>query len=335
MFNTNKFGLDFGTSNSLISSLNKGIILNEPSVIAISIEDKTIIAIGHEAKEMLGRTPEGIISRKPLIGGAISNYKISELMIKYFFSKVSKTRFLTGSQVIASISSGLTSVEKRAIYESILNSGAKKIYLMPEALLTAIGANLPIGTSSGNMVINIGGGTAEFAVISLNGIVVSDSIRVGGEYINESIINFLKKNRGVLIGDQMAEKIKLEIGSALPLTSPLSMNIKGRDVITGMPKSISIDSNMIVDAIKNPLNLIIQTSRHVLEKTPPELSSDIMDRGILISGGTSLLRNIDTLISRAIGIPVYISDNPMDTVAYGASEALKFIDTLQKNIKNF
>jgi rod shape-determining protein MreB len=334
MLNNNKFGLDFGTSNSLISLQNKGIILNEPSVVAISIDDNSIISIGYEAKEMLGKTPEGIISKKPIKGGAIANYKISEMMIKYFFSKVPKTKFLTGSQVVSSVSSGLTSVEKRALYEAIINSGAKKVFLMQETLLTAIGSNLPIGTSSGNMVINIGGGTAEFAIISLNGVVVSDSIRVGGEYINDSIINFLKKNRSIVIGDQMAENIKIEIGSALPLTSPLEMEIKGRDSITGMPKSINIDTNTVVEAIKSPLNLIIQTTRQLLERTPPELSSDIIDRGILLSGGTALLRNIDTLLSRAIGIPVYISDNPLLTVSNGASEALKYMDSLSKNIKN-
>lgn len=334
MFNKNKLGLDFGTSNSRISSQNKGILLDEPSVVAISVDDNRVIAVGYEAKEMLGKTPEGIISKRPIKGGAIANYKISELMIKHFLSKVSKTRFLAGSEVIASISSGLTSVEKRAIYEAITSSGAKKVYLMPESLLTAIGSNLPIGTSSGNMVINIGGGTAEFAIISLNGIVLSDAIRVGGEYINESIMNFLKKNRGIIIGDQMAESIKIDIGSALPLTSPLETEIRGRDSITGMPKSINIDTNIIVEAIKSPLNLIIQTTRQILEKTPPELSSDIIDRGILLSGGTSLLRNLDTLLSRAIGIPVYVNDNPLFNVAEGASEAIKYIDSLSKNIKN-
>ncbi len=334
MFSNNKFGLDFGTSNSLISSINKGVLLNEPSVVAISVDDKSILSVGVEAKEMLGKTPEGIISKKPIRSGAIANYKISESMIKYFFSKVGKSNIFFGSQVVANISSGLTSVEKRAIYEAIINSGIKKVYLVPEALLTAIGANLPIGTSSGNMVINIGGGTAELAVISLNGIVISDSIRVGGDSINDAIINHLKRHEGLVIGDQMAEKIKIDIGSALPLKAPLETEVKGRDAITGMPRSINIDTNRIVEAIKNPLNLIIQSTRYVLEKTPPELSSDIIDRGILLSGGTALLRNIDTLLTRAIGIPTYISDEPMLTAAKGAAESIKYIDILSKNIKN-
>ncbi|MCL4393159.1 rod shape-determining protein [Patescibacteria group bacterium] len=333
MLKNSKFGLDFGTSNSLIYSDSKGILINEPSVVALSINDKTILSVGEEAKEMIGKTPEGIISKKPIKGGAIANYKVSESMIKYFFSKISKFNMRT--QVVASISSGLTSVEKRAIYEAIMNSGIKKIYLVPEALLSAIGANLPIGTSSGNMVINIGGGTAELAVISLNGVVVSESIRVGGDSINEAIISYLRKHHGLIIGDQTAEMVKLEIGSALPLTTPLEIEIRGRDTITGMPRSLTVNTNITVEAIKAPLGNIIQATRSILEKTPPELSSDIIDRGILLTGGTALLRNIDILLTRAIGIPAYIADEPLLTTVKGASEALKYIDLLSKNIKNF
>ncbi len=334
MFGISKFGFDFGSSSSLISAPHKGVLVNDPSVVALSMDTKTIIAVGNDAKDMLGKTPEGVISKNPIKFGAISNYKIVESMIRYFLSKAGYKSLFFNSEAVVGISDGLTSVEKRAMYEAVMGAGIKKIYLVPNVLLTAIGCNLPIGTSSGNMVINIGGGTAELAVISFNGIVVSDSIRVGGDSINEAICIYLKKNYGIIIGDQMAENIKIEVGSALPLISPIEMEIRGRDAVNGMPKSMIIDTNVVVSAIKGPLNLIIQSTRHLLERTPPELASDIIDRGILLSGGTSLLRNIDTLITRAIGITAYISDDPVTSVVNGASEALKYIDILYKNVRN-
>ena len=324
-----KIGIDFGTANSIIYMQDKGIVLNEPTVVAVSVNANKILAVGLEAKQMLGKTPAGIIAKRPLKNGVIASYKMTEVLLRYFLSKSLGYSKIFRPEVVISIPAGATSVEKRAVYEAVISAGAKKAYLVPEPFLAAIGAGLPIETSFGNMIVNIGGGTTEIAVISLNGIVAWNSERVAGDAFNDGIMTYLRRKYAVSVGEQMAEEIKIQIGAAIPIPEPLEIEIKGRDATTGMPKSMVINSNDLVEAFKPALNLIIQAIKSVLEKTPPELASDIIDRGIVLSGGSSMLRSIDKLLTRAIGVPFHIADDPIFCVAKGTGVAITRFDILE------
>lgn len=321
-----KIGIDLGTANSVVFIQGEGIAFVEPTVVAIDVNKAKVIAVGSEAKKMIGKTPENIIARRPLRNGVIADSRITEALLRYFFNKaLGKSRFFK-PDVVISVPAGITTVEQRAVVKAATNAGAKEITMLPEPLLAALGAGLPIETSSGNMIVNLGGGTAEIAVISLDGIVEYDSLRIAGDAINEAIINYMKRKKGVLIGEQSAENIKIKIGSAIEIKNPKSMEVRGRDFGAGLPKAITVDSNDIAAAVKRPLLSIINSIKGVLEKTPPELSADIMDRGIAMSGGTSKLRNLDKLITKAIGVPAYVADEPMYCVAKGTGIALELME---------
>ena len=324
-----KIGIDFGTANSLIFLEDNGIVLNEPTVVAVSLSNNKILAVGKEAKEMLGKTPSGIVARRPLKNGVIASYKVTEVLLRYFLAKTLGVSRIFRPEIVISIPAGATSVEKRAVYEAIISAGAKKAYLIPEPFLAAIGAGLPINTSAGNMIVNIGGGTTEIAVISLNGIVAWKSERVAGDAFNDGIATFLKRKYAISIGEQMAEEIKIQIGSVLTIEKPMNIEIKGRDATTGMPKSMILTSNDLVESFRPSLNLIIVAIKSVLEKTPPELLSDIIDRGIVLSGGSSLLRSLDLLLTKAIGVPFHVADDPLLCVVKGTGIALKHFDILE------
>ena len=322
-----KLGIDLGTANSVVFVQGEGIVLIEPTVVAIDVNNFTVIAVGQEAKEMIGKTPENIIAKRPLRNGVIADSRVTEALLRYFFDKaLGKYRFFKPSVVI-SVPAGITSVEERAVLKSAYAVGAKNVTLLPEPLLAALGAEMPIQTSSGNMIINMGGGTTEVAVISLDGVVEYESLRVAGDAINEAIISYMRKKKGILIGEQTAEKIKIKIGSALEVKDPRQMEVRGRDIGAGMPKSIVVDSNDIAKAVEWPLRNIIKSVQSVLEKTPPELSADIIDRGMVMSGGTSMLRNLDKLFSRATGVPAHVADDPLFCVVKGTGIALDLIES--------
>ncbi|HOU76389.1 MAG TPA: rod shape-determining protein [Candidatus Dojkabacteria bacterium] len=328
-----RIGIDLGTANSIVFVENKGVVLCEPTVVALTRDDLTVIAVGLEAKEMLGKTPDSIIARRPLRSGVIASARITEAILKYFFNKVLGRVRVTKPEVMISVPVGITSVEKRAVVKAAINAGAKNVHLIPEPLAAAIGAKLPIHTSTGNLIVNMGGGTTEIAVISLNGIVAFNSARVAGDLLSDSIATYIRKKHGLMIGEQMSEKVKIQIGSALPMEKPLEMEIRGRDNSTGLPRTIVVNSNEMVEAMKPRLNQIIMAIKSVLERTPPELTSDIIDRGLIMSGGTAMLRNLDMLFTRAIGVPSHIADDPMYCVAQGIGEALKHLDVLKRSLE--
>ncbi len=322
-----KLGIDLGTANSVVFVQGEGIVFVEPTVVAIDVNNFTVIAVGTEAKEMIGKTPENIVAKRPLRNGVIADSRVTEALLKYFFDKaLGKARFFK-PDVVISVPAGITSVEERAVLKAANAVGARNVTLLPEPLLAALGAEMPIHTSSGNMIINMGGGTTEVAVISLDGVVEYESLRVAGDAINESIISYMRKKKGILIGEQTAEKIKIKIGSAMEVKDPRQMEVRGRDVGAGMPKSIMVDSNDIAKAVEWPLRNIIKSIQAVLEKTPPELSADIIDRGMVMSGGTALLRNLDKLFSRATGVPAHVADDPLFCVVKGTGIALDLIES--------
>ncbi len=322
-----KLGIDLGTANSVVFVQGEGIVLTEPTVVAIDVNTFTVIAVGKRAKKMIGKTPENIVAKRPLRSGVIADSRVTEALLRHFFDKaLGKSRFFK-PDVVISVPAGITTVEQRAVLKAANAVGSKSITLLPEPLLAALGAGLPIGKSSGNMIVNMGGGTAEVAVMSLDGIVEYESLRVAGDAINEHIISFMRKKKGVLIGEQTAENVKIKIGSAVEVKDPKEMEVRGRDVGAGMPKSILIDSNDIAKAVEAPLRSIIRAIQTVLEKTPPELSADIIDRGMVLSGGTAKLRNLDKLLSKATGVPAHIADEPIFCVAKGTGIALELIAT--------
>jgi len=328
-----RIGLDLGTSNTLVFVEGKGIVIEEPTVVAVSIEDRNVLAIGTEAKEMIGKVPDNIIAKRPLKEGVIASYKLTEALLKYFINKaIGKVR-LFKPEIMISVPAGITTVEERAVIEAAMSAGAGNVYLLPEPIAAAIGAKLPINTSAGNMIVNMGGGTTEIAVISMNGIVSFDSVRIAGDALNEAIINFIRKEYGLLIGEQMAEKVKIAIGTATPLKDPIETEIKGRDASTGMPKSMILNSNDLVDALSPVLKRILSAIRGVLERTPPELASDVIDRGMVLSGGTSQLRNIDDLFTKAIGVPAHVVDEPLYCVVNGTADALKHLDVIRRSLR--
>ncbi len=327
-----KIGIDLGTTNTLVFLPKKGIIINEPSVVSISVLENKIIAVGGEAKEMIGRAPDSIVVSRPLKDGVIADYRITEAMLRYFIKKAVGKIGLIKPEVLVSVPAGITSTEKRAVIEATINAGAKAAYLVKEPVLAAIGAKISINSSSGNMILNIGGGTTEVAIISLGGIVNSSSARVGGNRIDEAIVDYIKKKHGLAIGDRTAELIKIAIGSAVKQTSEEKINVRGRDLSSGYPKTVEISSNEITEAMQEQLREIAQTIKNVLQDTPPELCSDIIDKGIVISGGGALLKNIDALVTKITGVPCRIADDPLLCVAKGTGVVLNNLDIYKRNI---
>ncbi len=327
-----QIGIDLGTVNVLVYVRGKGIVLREPSVVAISSNDSRIVAVGEEARQMLGRTPETIEVLRPMQGGVIADYVVTEAMLRYFISRVCGRFRLLRPEVMISVPVGVTSVESRAVRDAAVQAGSKAAYLIPEPLAAALGADMPIHTPTGNMLVNIGGGVSEAAVIAVNGIVVSHSVRVGGGKTDEAIAGYIRRKYNLLVGDQTAEDIKIQIGSALPLESELSIEVRGRDQVTGLPKTITINSSEVTEALVEPLSTIAGTVKAVLEKTPPELASDIIDRGIVMTGGGSLLRNIDRFLTGETGVPCHVADDPLACVAIGCGKALEQYNVLKRSM---
>ncbi len=327
-----QIGIDLGTANVLVYVKGKGIVLNEPSVVAFSADEMKVVAVGEQARQMLGRTPGSISVARPMRDGVIADYQITEAMLRYFIQKVCGRLRIFKPEVMVCIPAGITNVESRAVHDATIQAGAKEAHLIPEPLAAAIGAGVPIAGPSGNMIVGIGGGTCEAAVISLNDIVVSSSIRVAGNKIDEMIASYVKRKYNLLIGERTAEEIKIHIGSALPLSEPLEMEVRGRDQVEGLPKTIAINSNEVTDAIRDALAAIVVNVRTVLEQTPPELASDVIDRGIVMTGGGALLRHLDKLISRETGIPTPVADDPMSCVAVGAGKALEQLEMIRKSM---
>lgn len=327
-----KIGIDLGTANTLVFVPKKGIVVNEPSVVAVTVEDNRVLAVGNEAKEMVGRTPEQIIAYRPMKDGAIADYRVTEAMLKYFIEKVSPRIRFTKPDVMVSTPAGVTSTERRAVVEATLKAGAKNAFIVKEPVLAAIGAGIPINSASGNMIINIGGGTSEVAVISLGGVVSAHSARVGGNKIDNAIATYIKRKHGLSIGERTAEEVKIAVGSALPQIKETYVEIKGRDLLGGLPKTIRVSSNDITEAIKEELQDIISAVKRVLQETPPELAADVMDKGMILSGGGALLRNLDKLITKSTGVPCYVADDPLLCVVNGTGTALDNLETYKKAI---
>ena len=329
-----QIGIDLGTVNLLVAEANKGIIFREPSVVAI-VEEKgstKLMAVGLEAKEMFGRTPDTIEVMRPLRDGVIADYEVTEAMLRYFIRKVSgPIRFLR-PRVMVSVPYGVTSVESRAVREAALQAGAREAYLIPEPLAAAIGAGLPVGTPTANMVVNMGGGASEAAVVAMNGIVCADSVRIAGVRFDEAIISYVRKKYNLMIGEPTAEQIKIEIGTALELENELSMEVQGRDQVAGLPKTITLTSSEVREALSEPLAAIVSMVKAVLEKTPPELAADIIDRGMALCGGSVLLRKLDVLFTNETGVPAYVAEQPMDCTALGASRALAEYQILRRSL---
>ena len=324
-----KIGIDLGTANVLVYVKGRGVVIQEPSVVAVS-DDNHIVAVGEEAREMIGRTPGNITAIRPMKDGVIADYVITEAMLRYFIKKAGRS--MTRPDVMISVPSGVTSVEKRAVRDAALKAGAREAYLIEEPLAAAIGANVPISGPSGNMIIDIGGGTSEIAVIALGGIVVSASLRVGGNRFDDAIANYIRKKYNLMVGERTAEDVKIQIGAALPLERELSMEVRGRDLIAGLPRTIPITSSEVMEAIELPLQQLVAAVRHVLEQTPPELSSDIIDKGMVMSGGGALLRNIDKLLTQVTGVPCHVAEDPLNCVALGTGRALEHFDFFKKSL---
>lgn len=327
-------GIDLGTANILVTLKDKGIILNEPSVVAIDKATGEIVAIGNEAKEMLGRTPEKINAIRPLKDGVIADFTATKALLKTIVQKVCKRYNIARLRAVVGVPSGITEVEERAVEEAIIQAGAREVYLIDEPIAAAIGAGIEIAEPNGNIIVDIGGGTTEVAVISLGGIVVSNSLRIAGDDIDEAIVNYIKKELNLAIGETTAEEIKNQIGCAMPLMTKTSMTIRGRDLNTGLPVNIVIDSDQVQEAMKEPINDIIEVIKATLEKTPPELSADVMEKGIVIAGGGALIQNLDQLIHEKTGMPVVIADDPLDCVVKGTGKTLQDLEKLKSVLAN-
>lgn len=327
---TKLIGIDLGTVNVLVYVKGKGIVLQEPSVVAISTKDNRIVAVGEEAQQMLGRTPDTIEVSRPMRDGVIADYGVTEAMLRYFIGKVCGRFRLFKPEIMISVPVGVTSVESRAVHDAAIQAGGRNVYLIPEPLAAALGAGMPIDTPTGNMIVDVGGGTCESAVISVNGIVVSASIRVGGNKMDEAIASYIKRKYNLAIGERTAEEIKIEIGSALPLEENLRLEVRGRDTVAGLPRTIEVTSHEITEAISEPLSSIIMTVRSVLERTPPELASDIIDCGMVMTGGGALLRNLDRYLTQETKVPCHVAENPLACVALGAGKALENYETLKR-----
>lgn len=324
-------GIDLGTANSLVYVKGKGIVLREPSVVAIQRETGQVLAVGEEAKQMIGRTPGNIVAIRPMKDGVIADFDVTQSMIKYFINKALRQRsFIFKPRVVVSVPSGVTAVEERAVREAALQAGAREAYLIEEPMAAAIGAGLPVHEPTGNMIVDIGGGTTEVAVISLGGIVTSRSIRIAGDEMDDAIIQHVKRTYNLMIGERTAEQIKIDIGTAYPLDQEETEEIRGRDLVTGLPKTLQITSTEIFKALSEPVAAILEAIKVTLEKTPPELAADIMDRGIVMAGGGSLLRGLDRLVSVQTGMPVHMAEEPLLAVAYGSGRVLENIDVLRR-----
>lgn len=326
-----KIGIDLGTANVLVYVEGKGIVIREPSVVAVS-DDNRIVAVGEEARQMIGRTPGSIQAIRPMKDGVIADYVITEAMLTHFIGKVRGRASFRKPDVMISVPAGVTSVEKRAVRDAALKAGARAAYLIEEPLAAAIGANVPISGPSGNMIIDIGGGTSEIAVIALGGIVVSHSLRVGGNRLDDAIATYIRRKYNLMVGERTAEEVKIQIGTALPLERELQMEVRGRDLIAGLPRTIPITSSEVMEAIESPLQQLVGAVRLVLEQTPPELSSDIIDKGMVMSGGGALLRNIDKLLTQVTGVPCHVAENPLNCVALGTGLALEHFDFFKKSL---
>jgi len=329
-----KIGIDLGTANTLVYLPNKGVVINEPTVVAVSLVDNKILAVGNEAKEMLGRTPETIMASRPMKDGVIADYRVTEAMLHYFINKTTGVFRLFRPEVMVAVPAGVTSTERRAVVDATLNAGAKAAYVVKEPVLAAIGAGIPINEAAGHMIIDIGGGTSEVAVISLGGIVAWASVRVGGNKIDQAITEYIRKKHNLAIGDRSAEEVKIAIGSALPVPPKEEeiAEVRGRDLISGLPKNIEVKTNEITEAIAEQLREIVQTVKSVLQETPPELSADVMDKGMILSGGSAKLRNIANLIEKATGVPCYVADDPELCVAKGTGIALDHLEVYKRSI---
>lgn len=327
-----KIGIDLGTVNTLVYVPKRGIAINEPSVVAVSIKDKRVLAVGSEAREMLGRTPDTIVASRPLKEGVIADYRTTESMLRYFINKALGGVRLFKPEVMIAVPAGITSTERRAVIDATIQAGAKAAFIIKQPIASAIGANIPIGSASGHMIIEIGGGTSEIAVISLGGIVANASARIGGTKFDLAISDYVRRKYNLAIGERTAEELKIKIGSALPLTDRLSMEVRGRDMISGLPRTVTVTSDDVTEAIQDDLNGIIQAVKSVLQETPPELSADVIDKGMVISGGSGMLRNIDELLSRAIDVPAYIAEEPLHNVAKGTGIALENLESYKRSL---
>jgi rod shape-determining protein MreB len=329
-FLSNDLAIDLGTANTLVYAKNKGIVVSEPSIVAVNKVTGKVEAVGKDAKEMLGRTPGNIVAIRPMKDGVIADFEITEKMLSHFIRKAHNRNTMVRPRIIIGIPSEVTQVEKRAVKDSALKAKASEVYLVDQAMAAAIGAGLPITEPSGNMVVDIGGGTTDIAVISLAGIVYSKSVRVAGNEMDESVIQYIKKKYNLLIGERTAEQIKLEIGSAFPLDEPMTMEIKGRDLIEGIPKTLTITDAEIREALAEPISIIVNAVRVALERTPPELSADIVDRGIVLTGGGSLLKNLDKLLREETSLPVSVAEDPLSSVVLGTGKMLSDFDLLRR-----
>ncbi len=327
---SNDVGIDLGTANTLVYVRDRGIVLREPSVVAIQAGSNRVLAVGEEAKRMLGRTPGSIVAVRPLKSGVIADFEITEAMLRYFIRRVHNRKKMVRPRVIVAVPSGITEVEKRAVKDSATHAGAREVYLIEEPMAAAIGVGLPVQEPAGNMVVDIGGGTTEVALISLAGIVFSRSVRVGGDEMDEAIVQYLKREYNLMIGDRTAEEIKIAIGSAYPMGEETSIEVKGRDLVAGLPKTLTLTSEEVRDAMQEPVSTIVDAVRVTLERCPPELSADLVDRGLVLAGGGALLRGIDKLIAEQTGLPVHVADDPLSAVAEGTGVVLHELSLLRK-----
>lgn len=329
---SNDIAVDLGTANTLVYAKNKGVVCNEPSVVVLRRDDKKPVAVGAEAKRMFGKTPSNILAIRPMKDGVIADFDATGEMLKYFITKVHNRRSFVSPRVIIGVPSAITQVEQRAVKDAALASGAREVYLIEEPMAAAVGVGLPVGEPSGNMIVDIGGGTTDTAVISMEGVVFSKAARVGGDKMDEAIISHIKRKYNLLIGDRTGETIKMELGSACPISGepPKSMEIKGRDLVSGIPKTYAVSEEEIREALSEPVNIILDTIKVSLENTPPELAADIVDRGIVLAGGGALLRGIDMLISEATGLPVVVADDPLTAVVRGVGKMLDDLYLLKR-----
>lgn len=334
IFTSKTVGIDLGTSNSLVYIPHKDIVLNEPSIVAISSDDNSILAVGNAALEMVGRTPESITAERPLKEGVIADYRVTEAMLRYFIRRTTQKIRFQKTDVLIAVSAGITSTERRAVIQATKKAGANNVFIVKKPILAAVGAGVPVNSSTGSMVIDIGGGTTEVAIISLGGIVVSESTRVGGDKMDSSIIAYIKSHYNVAIGERTAEKIKVQIGSAVSQREEEVLEVSGLDMMTGLPKNIKVKNNNITDAIVEEVKEIVHTVKKVLRDTPPELIADIMERGMLLCGGVAHLRHLDDLLSEAIGVPAFVADDPMLCVAKGTGVAMENIEMYKRSIMN-
>jgi len=329
-FASRDIGIDLGTANTLVYVKDHGILLREPSVVAVKTGTNEVVAVGDDAKRMLGRTPGGITAIRPLKDGVIADFRVTEAMLRHFIRKVHNRRSMVRPRVVIAVPSGITEVEKRAVKESAEQAGAREVYLMEEPMAAAIGVGLPVQEAAGNMIVDIGGGTTEVAIISLSGIVYARSVRVAGDELDEAIINYMKRAYNLMIGERTAEEIKLRIGSAFPMGKEATMEVKGRDMVAGLPKTITITSQEVREAMLEPLNTIIDAVRTTLERCPPELSADLVDRGIMLAGGGALLRGLDKLLQEETALPVHVAEDPLSAVAEGTGRVLSELEFLRK-----